>query len=98
MKILLTLLTALTLSAADQETLDRGKKEEARACVGCHGLRIIHVQRLSRATWEKELDKMVRWGTTIKDREALMEYLVANFGDDKPMPSPPMSADGRGKK
>jgi mono/diheme cytochrome c family protein len=86
-------LNALTLTthAADQATLDLGKKEEARSCVPCHSLRLIHSQRLARATWVKELDKMAGWGTVIKDRDALLEYLVANYGNDKPIPPPDMS-------
>ena len=77
--------------AADQATLDLGKKEEARSCVPCHSLRLIHSQRLPRATWVKELDKMTGWGTVIKERDALLEYLVANYGNDKPIPPPDMS-------
>jgi mono/diheme cytochrome c family protein len=76
---------------ADQAVLDRGQKEEARVCVACHSLRIVHSQRLSRATWVRELDKMAGWGTKYTDRDALLEYLVANFGDDKPVPKPEMS-------
>ena len=84
--------------SADQATLDRGKKEEQQSCVPCHSLRLIHSQRLSRATWNKELDKMTGWGTVIQDRDALLEYLVANYGDDKPIPAPAISQDGAGKK
>ena len=40
---------------------------------------------------------MTGWGTKIQDREALLEYLVANFGDDKPMAPPAMSGDGSKK-
>ena len=76
---------------AEPAVLERGQKEEARACVPCHSLRLIHSQRLSRAGWNKELDKMGGWGTKYTDREALLEYLVANFGDDKPLPKPDMS-------
>ena len=76
---------------ADPAVVERGKKEEARACVACHSLRLIHSQRLSRATWTKELDKMAGWGTKMTDRDALLEYLVANYGDDKPLPKPDMS-------
>lgn len=94
----LVLLAAGPASGADQATLDRGQKEEQRQCLACHSLRIIHSQRLSRATWNRELDKMAGWGTKYTDRDALIEYLVANFGDDKPMALPAMSEDGRGKK
>ena len=80
--------------AADQATLERGQKEEARSCLPCHSLRLIHSQRLSRAAWNRELDKMTGWGTKIADRDALLEYLVATYGDDKPAPPPAMSQDG----
>ncbi len=84
--------TAGLLGAADAALIERGKAEEKR-CTGCHGLTIIGTQRLSKAGCERELDKMVRWGSDIKDREALMAYLVATYGDDRPMPKPVLSAD-----
>ncbi len=96
--ITLASLLAAAAWSADQATLDRGKKEEQQSCVPCHSLRLIHSQRLSQATWNKELDKMTGWGTVIHDREALLEYLVANYGNDKPIPPPAMSLDGSGKK
>ena len=83
--------------AADQATLDRGLKEETTACAPCHSLRLVNSQRLSRATWNKELDKMAGWGTKFQDREALLEYLVATYGDDKPASPPAMSKDGAPK-
>ncbi len=81
-------LGAFAIFAADQATLDRGRKDAGLACSPCHSLRLVESQRLSRATWNKELDKMAGWGCKMTDREALLEYLVANYGDDKP-PSPP---------
>jgi hypothetical protein len=88
------MLVALVAMAADQAVLDRGQKEAGLACTPCHSLRLVHSQRLSRAAWNKELDKMVGWGTKLTDREAVLEYLVANFGDDKPAAPPAMSKDG----
>ena len=96
MRTALTLLAfALAAAAADQATLEKGMKEEQRTCLPCHSLRIIHSQRLSRAAWTRELDKMAGWGTKYTDREALLEYLVATFGDDKPMQPPALTQDGR---
>src|SRR5687767_2050339 len=95
MRPILLLFCVSALWAADPAVLEKGKAEEQRACVACHGLRIVHSQRLSRGVWERELDKMAKWGTVIKEREALLEYLVANFGDDKPVPVPPRALDGR---
>jgi hypothetical protein len=89
---------AMALLAADQATLDRGPKEEAVGCTPCHSLRLVHSQRLSKATWSKELDKMAGWGSKIQDRDALLEYLAANYGDDKPASPPAMSKDGVPKK
>ena len=37
---------------------------------------------------------MAGWGTTVNDREALLEYLMATFGDDKPLPAPALSGNG----
>jgi mono/diheme cytochrome c family protein len=83
--------------AADQATLDAGKKAEQTGCVPCHSLRIVHSQRLSRAAWDRELTKMAGWGWTAnpEERAAILEYLVANFGDDKPVAPPERSGDGR---
>jgi len=94
MRALLFVIAAGVAVAADQATIDRGQKEEARSCIPCHSLRIIHSQRLPRATWSRELDKMAGWGSKVQDREALLEYLVANFGDDKAPAKPETSADG----
>lgn len=85
----------LALAAASGADFGEAQKEERRACVGCHGLRIIHVQRLSRAAWEREVKKMEGWGSVVRNRAALLDYLVANFGDDKAPASPVLSKDGR---
>jgi hypothetical protein len=85
---------AILATAADQATVERGKKEAGLACMPCHSLRLVESQRLSRAAWNKELDKMTGWGTKITDRDALLEYLVANYGDDKPASPPAMSKNG----
>jgi len=87
-------LLALAALAADQAALDRGQKEAGLACTPCHSLRLVQSQRLSRAAWNKELDKMSGWGTKMTDREAILEYLVANYGDDKPPSPPAMTKNG----
>ena len=66
-----------------------GAQAEARDCSACHSLAIIHSQRLSKAAWGRELDKMAGWGTKIADRDSLLDYLVSNYGDDK-APAPPV--------
>ena len=64
------------------------------SCTECHEARIIVQQRLSKAAWGKEVDKMVKWGAVVDagDRDALIDYLSANFNPDQPPYSPPRSA------
>jgi len=56
------------------------------SCLECHEARIILQQRLSKAAWTKEVDKMVKWGAAVDaaDRDALIDYLSTNFSPDKP--------------
>jgi hypothetical protein len=56
------------------------------ACTECHESRIIVQQRLSKAAWAKEVDKMIKWGALVdpQDKDALVDYLSTNFPADKP--------------
>jgi len=56
------------------------------ACTECHDARIILQQRISKAAWTKEVDKMTNWGALVNsaDRDALIDYLSTNFSPDKP--------------
>jgi len=83
--------------AADLD-IAAAKKEEQRECIACHGLRLIHSQRLSRAAWQKELDKMAGWGAEMKDKQLLLDYLAAEYSDAKPIPQAPLSSDGSKQK
>ena len=55
------------------------------ACTECHESRIILQQRLSKAAWTKEVEKMIRWGALVdpQDRDGLIDYLSDNFSIDK---------------
>ena len=66
------------------------------ACTECHEARIIVQQRLSKTAWTKEVDKMTKWGAVVDmgDRDALIDYLSANFSPDQPPYVPPHSASG----
>ncbi|MEP6914208.1 MAG: hypothetical protein ABJC89_01120 [Acidobacteriota bacterium] len=50
-------------------------------CSTCHGEDLIAQQRLSRAGWGREIDKMVRWGAVVAaaEREPMLDYLAAHF-------------------
>jgi hypothetical protein len=70
------------------------------ACTECHEARIILQQRLSKAAWGKEVDKMTKWGAVVDqaDRDALIDYLSSNFGPDIPAYEPPRTANDAGRK
>jgi hypothetical protein len=48
----------------------------------CHDDDVIRQQRLTRAQWDRELNKMSGWGAKVKDedRSAFLDYLFGNFG------------------
>ena len=52
------------------------------SCVVCHEDDLIRQQRLSRADWNREIDKMIGWGARLKDedRAGFLDYLSDNFG------------------
>ena len=83
-------------SANGTETLPAGpmQAKATTACTECHEARIIVQQRLSKAAWTKEVDKMIKWGAVVDagDHDALIDYLSANFGVDQPPYVPPRSA------
>ncbi len=89
----LCVLSSVVLGA-DGDSAARGKKEEDFSCVQCHSLRLIHSQRLSKAAWGKELDKMAGWGAPIRERQTLLDYLAEQYSDAKPVAPVERSGDG----
>jgi hypothetical protein len=65
------------------------------ACLECHEARIILQQRLSKAAWTKEVDKMMKWGAQVDpaDRDALIDYLSANFSPAQATYDPQRTSD-----
>jgi hypothetical protein len=84
------------------EDLPAGSMQQkaTTACLECHEARIILQQRLNKATWTKEVDKMVKWGAVVdsNDRDALIDYLSTNFGPEQPAYSPPRTSGQKGNK
>lgn len=79
---LILLACAFSAGAVTQDLPDgRGAETARRACLSCHETDLIVSQRLSRAGWVREVDKMVRWGAVVPDaeKESLIDYLAANF-------------------
>jgi hypothetical protein len=85
--------------AKTTEDLPSGAMEgkASASCLECHEARIILQQRLSKAAWAKEVDKMVKWGAAVdsSDRDALIDYLSANFGPDQPGYEPPRTSSDK---
>src|SRR2546430_1300882 len=105
MAVAITSLTAFSQQAAKPaEDLPPGamQAKATTACLECHEARIILQQRLSKAAWTKEVDKMVKWGAVVdaNDHDALIDYLSANFGPDQPAYEPPRTSTEKasGKK
>jgi hypothetical protein len=67
------------------------------ACLECHEARIILQQRLSKAAWTKEVDKMTKWGALVdpSDRDAFIDYLSTNFAPDQPPYEAPRTSRGK---
>lgn len=59
-----------------------GESVFSRACLGCHGLDLVEPQRLSRAGWVREVEKMMRWGAAVgdADKDPLVDYLSGKYG------------------
>jgi mono/diheme cytochrome c family protein len=93
--------SALAQNAAVTADLPPGpmQAKATTACMECHEARIILQQRLSKAAWTKEVDKMTKWGAVVDpaDRDALIDYLSSNFSPDKPPYDPPHTTEKTGK-
>ena len=87
------LLAQTSVSAKATEELPAGpvQAKATTACTECHEARIIVQQRLSKAAWTREVDKMIKWGAVVdgSDRDALIDYFSSNFGVDQPLYQPP---------
>jgi cytochrome c5 len=58
-----------------------GRETVTTRCLMCHESDLIVQQRLTRAGWGREIDKMVRWGAVVDaaEREPMLDYLSAHF-------------------
>jgi hypothetical protein len=101
-------LASMSISAFSQpaakpvEDLPAGamKAKATAACLGCHEARIIVQQRLTKAAWTKEVDKMVKWGAVVdsNDHDALVDYLSTNFSPDKGPYEAPRTSIAKGSR
>lgn len=97
--ITLALTSTFAWSQKAAEDLPAGamQAKATTSCLECHEARIILQQRLSKAAWTKEVDKMMKWGALVDaaDRDALIDYLSANFSPDQPPYEPPRTSTGK---
>jgi Mo-co oxidoreductase dimerisation domain len=51
------------------------------ACIACHDDHMMRQQRLTRAQWDREIDKMTGWGANVNasDKPAIVDYLAGQF-------------------
>ena len=51
------------------------------SCLGCHSEDIIRGQKLTRVQWEREVEKMMRWGAQVPgpQKSPLVDYLANRF-------------------
>lgn len=74
-----------------------GKEVADAACLNCHSGDILRQQRLTEKQWQANVTKMIGWGAVVPDdkRDALVAYLVQNFGPDndrfEPVPARPFA-------
>jgi len=97
--ITLALTSTFAWSQKAAEDLPAGavQAKATTSCLECHEARIILQQRLSKVAWTKEVDKMMKWGAVVDagDRDALIDYLSANFSPDQPPYEPPRTSTGK---
>ena len=88
-------------AAKPSENLPSGAMQQkaTTACLECHEAAIILQQRLSKAAWTREVDKMVKWGAVVdaNDRDALIDYLSTNFSPEQPAYTPARTARAQSK-
>jgi hypothetical protein len=91
-----TLLCLMPLLRAQAPDLPSGPAQAKvrTACLECHDASIIVQQRLSKAAWTKEVDKMIKWGALVEadDRDSFIDFLSTNFPPEKPPAEMPRAA------
>ena len=72
---------APTVAAASETAGVRVPEAYKAACMSCHDDHMMRQQRMTRAQWEKEMDKMTGWGAPVKpeDRPAIVDYLSSQY-------------------
>jgi cytochrome c5 len=66
---------------ASHGNTDAGAAIYKRACLACHDADIIEQQKLTPTGWTRSVEKMTRWGASVKDadKQPLVDYLAGRF-------------------
>jgi hypothetical protein len=82
--VILEIFFALPLIGTTFKPLPAGpaKPKVEAACYACHSADLIVQQRLTEKQWTAEVEKMMRWGAPLeeKDKSAVIAYLSKHFG------------------
>lgn len=67
---------------ADAASVADGERIHHASCLACHAEDLAAQQRLNRAGWIREIEKMVRWGARVTDEQKapLADYLTSRWG------------------
>jgi cytochrome c553 len=73
---------ARTVGSANSGQQSQQSADIVPQCLLCHDSDLITQQKLSRAAWSRELDKMIKWGAVVAtdERERLLDALAKAFG------------------
>ena len=73
--------TPKALSVRAAETAVEAPAAFKQTCLGCHGVEAIEQQRLNRTQWEREIEKMQRWGANVtpENKDLLVDYLANRY-------------------
>ena len=74
-----------------QAEIEKGRVALGQACVKCHNLQPIQIQRKSAEKWRDTVFSMISRGGLIlpEEIEPITAYLAANFGSNSPRPKFP---------
>jgi sulfite oxidase len=73
--------TPKPVSAPVAESVVEAPPAFKQTCLGCHGEEAIAQQRLNRTQWEREVEKMQRWGAPVtpENKDVLVDYLSKRY-------------------
>lgn len=84
---------AAPLQAAGQKPRAPAPREQRAKtfemyCLACHDATLVRQQRLDRPKWNREVEKMIRWGAPVPaaEKDALVDYLAEKYPDPECLP------------